>query len=109
MEATTGTASAGKPTAAAQEERRRFEDFTHRDAWNLAGKILEKYGRMTAGQEHPKGIGVRIVVDGARADADRKSGREVGAWLTGKCTTERRIGQSWIGIGGLNEMNHVYE
>ena len=65
MEAKTGTAAAGKPTAAAQEERLRFEDFTHRDAWNLAGKILEKYGRMTAGQEHPKGIGVRIVVDGA--------------------------------------------
>ena len=45
MEAKTGTAAAGKPTAAAQEERLRFEDFTHRDAWLIRKEnTVERFG-----------------------------------------------------------------
>ena len=64
---------------------------------------------MTAGQEHPKGIGVRIVVDGALVFQYLMDGKKDDAWLIRKENTVERFGHSSMYLWELNEMDHRYE
>ncbi|HJC47477.1 MAG TPA: heme-binding protein [Candidatus Lachnoclostridium pullistercoris] len=95
--------------SAALEKWLQFEEFSHRDAWDTAIKILKLYKKMTAGREIKKGIGIRIAVDGTVVFQYLMDGKKDDSWLVRKQNTVERFGHSSMYLWEVNERTHEYE